>query len=136
MVYKVTRMIMMFTALVQLALSQIHIEMITKLFVRDVGFYLFIFIISGLLILFNLTSMKDAASGRLGMYIVVTLMSLLSCSIFTLKVWGDYLVQDSVLLEDIRLSLIFIIASAVIYLVGGVIVLIKSLKKEGTGSYA
>ena len=136
MVYKVTRMIMMCTALVQLALSQIHIEMITKLFVRDVGFYLFIFIISGLLILFNLTSMKDAASGRLGMYIVVTLMSLLSCSIFTLKVWGDYLVQDSVLLEDIRLSLIFIIASAVIYLVGGVIVLIKSLKKEGTGSYA
>lgn len=130
LLYRSTRMLLMATALIQLAISQIHIEMITQLFVREIGFYLFLFIISGLLILFNLTSMAQSANGRLGMYIGTTLAAIVSGVIFITKTSGDYQVQESVTLETIQLSLGFTLISMVIYLVGGVIVTMKCLKED------
>lgn len=136
--YKTIRLIVMLTALVQLAVSQIHIGMITNLFVRDIGFYLFIFIISGLLILFNLTSMKDPGAGKsqVPMMSVVTLVSLGSGITFLVKTYGDFLVQDSVLLEDIQVSMAFIIVSMVVYLIGGGFIIIKNLTTEVKKHYA
>ncbi len=133
--YRITRLVIMATALVQLALSQIHIEMITRLFVTDIGFYLFIFIIAGLLILFNLTSMAKRGSGRLGMYSVMTLVSLVSGAIFVFKAYGNFLTEESVVMETIQLSLFFIIVSMVVYLVGGAIVIIKNLGSDQDEKY-
>lgn len=128
--YKSTRLLLMATALIQLAISQIHIEMITQLFVTSIGFYLFLFIITGLLILFNLTSMSQSAGGRLGMYIATTVGALVSGGVYIMKVLGDYQVQESVTLETIQLSVAFSIAAMAIYLVGGIIVTTKCLKEE------
>lgn len=136
--YKVIRLIVMLTALIQLALSQIHIEMITQLFVTEIGFYLFLFIIAGLLILFNLTSMKDAGIGKsqIPMYSVVTVGALASGTVFLIKTYNDYLAQESVMLEDIQLSMALIAASMVVYLVGGAIILIKNITTEVRGHVA
>lgn len=127
LLYRSTRSVLIATSLIQLALSQIHIELITKLFISDIGFYLFLFVIFGLLILFNLSSMKDSASGRLGTYIIMTIATLASGSVYVYKVWSDYLAQESVTLPDIRLSLIISVTCMIIYLIGGLIVSAKCI---------
>lgn len=130
LLYRNTRSVLIATALIQLALSQIHIELITKIFIRDIGFYLFLFVIFGLLVLFNLSSMKESAAGRLGTYIIMTLATVVSGCIYAYKVWSDYLVQESVTLPDIQASMIITVACILIYLVGGIIVTVKCLEKK------
>ena len=130
LLYKNTRLLLMATAVIQLAISQIHIEMITKMFTREIGFYLFLFIIGGLLVVFNLTSMASKASGRLGMFIATTLLAVGSGGIFLSKAWADYKLNESVELTDVRLSLIIIAATLAIYTIGGIVISIKCLNEK------
>ena len=127
LLYRSTRGVLMATALIQLAVSQVHIEMITKLFIRDIGFYLFIFVIAGLLVLFNLSSMKNSASGRLGTFIVMILAAVASGLTYMYKVWSDFSTRESVVMEDVQLSLIFAGTFILIYLIGGIIVTSKCI---------
>lgn len=129
LLYRSTRTVLMATALIQLAVSQVHIEMITKLFIRDIGFYLFIFVIAGLLVLFNLTSMKETSSGRLGAFVLMTLGAVASGGVYVYKIWSDYTTQESVTLEIVQKPLIIAIICIAIYLIGGIIVTSKCLAK-------
>ncbi len=125
--YKSTRMVLMITALIQLAVSQIHIEAITKLFVRDVGFFLFIFVITGLLVLFNLTSMGETTAGNLGMFSIMTVAAVTSGCVYMYKVWTDYVTQTAVVWKDIQLTFIITAVVIAVYLIGGMIVIVKGL---------
>ncbi|GAB6107252.1 hypothetical protein [Fusibacter bizertensis] len=58
-VFNITRYSMFAIALIQLALSQIHIGIITKVFATNVGFYLFLFIIFGIVVAFNSINLRS-----------------------------------------------------------------------------
>jgi len=130
LLYKNTRILLMATAVIQLAISQIHIQMITRMFTREIGFYLFLFIIGGLLIVFNLTSMGSKASGRLGMFLATTILAVGSGIIFLMKAWADYKLNESVTLADVQTPLIVIAITLVIYVVGGFIISVKCYNEK------
>lgn len=48
---KITKILIFIAGLSQLVLSQVHIAAISKLFVREVGFYLFMFILFGIVLI-------------------------------------------------------------------------------------
>ena len=59
---KVAVGIMLINGLGQLALSQVHILAITKLFANQIGVYLFLFVIFGLTASFNAFSLEKRRS--------------------------------------------------------------------------
>lgn len=116
--FTVSKLLLIITALFELAISQVHILMITKLFTSYVGFYLFVFVIAGMLVLFNLSSMTVDNSGKLKDFIMAIVGALASGGFFVYISWTDFLTQESIVMEDIRLSLAIIIIGLVVYLLG------------------
>jgi uncharacterized membrane protein len=121
-VLKITIFIMAANALLQLALSQVHIQTITKIFAPEVGFFLFATILFGLVTLFNLTNLKTSNNDFLLIFcsLLVTIVGV----IYVRMILNDFRVQDSVTFQDISKSLYLISASVVIYAVGTIIVLV------------
>jgi hypothetical protein len=122
-IFKTSKNILMAVGIIQLALSQIHIEMITKLFARDVGFYLFLFIIGGLLIVFNLSSMTVNNAGKIKQFIATVIIAFGSGIWFIVLTWKDYLAKDSVTISDIKMSLILVAIGSAVYLIGSIVTL-------------
>lgn len=124
--FNITIFIMSITALLELAMSQVHIKTITKLFTAEVGFYLFLFIIFGLVTLFNLTSIKQSTNNML----------LIFCSTIAVGVGfkyikillNDFKVYDNIKFSDISNSLYVAIGGIVIYGLGTIIVLLTKPK--------
>ena len=116
--FKIAKALLVTVSLLELALSQIHIEMITKLFTSHVGFYLFLFVISGMLVLFNLTSMTIDNSGKLKEFIMAIVVAAASGIYFVYVTWTDFITQESVMFEDIQLSVALICIGLVIYILG------------------
>lgn len=118
----ITIFIMSITALLELAMSQVHIKTITKLFSAEVGFYLFLFIIFGLVTLFNLTTVKQSTNNML----------LILCSTIAVGVGFKYIkillndlkVYDNIKFIDISSSLYLAIAGIVVYGVGTLVILL------------
>lgn len=130
--FKQIRLLLMATALVELAISQIHIAMITQLSIREIGFYFFLFILFGLLVLFNLTSMKIDSKGRITAYIFTTLAAVGAGAWMIKLAIDDYNVKDYVTFDVIYPSLTGIIIGIVIYGLGSIalISLYVSYNKE------
>lgn len=113
-------------ALLQLVLSQMHISVITKVFATDVGFYFFLFIIFGLVTVFNMKNVKNSNNSIL----------LIICSAIAIVVGIKYIhillddVSQGKLLtyNDIVGSLYNVIASIIIYGVGTVTVVMTKRK--------
>ncbi|GKX29420.1 hypothetical protein SH1V18_19000 [Vallitalea longa] len=113
-------------ALLQLVLSQMHISVITKVFATDVGFYFFLFIIFGLVTVFNMKNVKQSNNSIL----------LIICSAIAIVVGIKYIhillddVSQGKLLtyNDIVVSLYNVIASIIIYGVGTITVVITKRK--------
>lgn len=120
--FKVSKALIIAVSLIELAISQVHIEMITKLFTSYVGFYLFIFIIAGMLIMFNLSSMKVDDSGKVKEFILATIAAVASGGYFLMISFNDLATQESVIIEEIRLSLICIAAGMIVYALGTIAV--------------
>lgn len=116
--FNISKLMLMAAGLLELAISQVHILMITKLFTRDVGFFLFIFILSGLMVWFNLSSMTIDDHGKFKQYILTSVIAVGSGIYFVMMTWNDYLTQESVMMEDIQASVAIILIGVVIYLVG------------------
>ena len=113
-------------ALLQLVLSQMHIGVITKVFATDVGFYFFLFVIFGLVTVFNMKNVKKSNNSIL----------LIICSAIAIVVGIKYIhillddVSQGKLLtyNDIVGSLYNVIASIIIYGVGTATVVITKRK--------
>lgn len=128
--FKISKALLIAVGLIELAISQVHIEMITKLFTSYVGFYLFIFIISGMLIMFNLSSMKVDDSGKVKEFILATVAALASGGYFMVISFNDLATQESVIIEEISLSLICIGVGMAVYAIGTIAVLLSYGMKE------
>lgn len=134
--FMIFKRLMIVVPLLLLASSQIHILMITKLFVADIGFYLFLFVIMSMLILFNVTSMKGDTLVGMNKFILTCIAAMGSGVIYIIKAWQDYMVQESVMIEDIRLSVASFIVIIIIYFICAIGIFITSNNGRKEKAYA
>ena len=108
--------IMLISALGELAMSQIHIQAITKIFANEIGIYLFLFIIFGLTTAFNAYLLEKRTS-----LILLTLSGLMAVGagyVYLRIMQTDVAAQEALTMADVRTSWLLVIISMGIYLVG------------------
>ena len=117
---KVAVGIMLINGLGQLALSQVHILAITKLFANQIGVYLFLFVIFGLTASFNAFSLEKRRS-----IILFTVSSWLTAGIgyiYLSLMQTDVAAQGALTMADVRSSSMLVGISIAIYLVGSLVI--------------
>lgn len=116
-------------ALGNLALSQIHIGVITQIFERLSGLVMFMFVLFGLVTLFLATRMKDRKSGvyrAMGSIVITIALG----SLFSYYLYHDVQTQPSVTFQTVGTSLIFSIVLIVLYLVSLVLLIVAQVKHD------
>lgn len=121
---RITAGILLIVGVGHLAISQIHIEAITKIFANQIGFYLFIFIIFGLTTGFNAILIEKPFSVLSLM--VSSILSSVGGFIYLRLLQADVLEQEKLAMADVSDSFQLVAASIGIYLVGSLIVSILS----------
>lgn len=116
--FKIVKWLMIFVSLLELALSKIHIKAITAMFNVTLGFYLFLFILFGLLLMFLLTSLKDLSFNSIFKTALTGLISSSSAAYCIYLMWMDYKLHNNIALSDFRLSLILLITAIGVYIFG------------------
>ena len=107
-------------AIGQLAGSQIHILASTKLFAREVGFYLFLFIIFGLVTGFNVF-LLDKKKGVL--FFAFSSWVTAGVGFIFLKILQtDVAAQETLTMADVQQSWLLVIISISICLVGSIVI--------------
>jgi len=107
-------------ALGQLAGSQIHILAITKLFAREIGVYLFLFIIFGLVTGFNVF-LLDKRRGLL-FFAFSSWITAGAGFIYLNILRTDVAAQETLTMVDVQQSWMLMIISIGIYLVGSLLI--------------
>jgi hypothetical protein len=117
-IYKTTSLIVLITAIAQLAMSQVHINIITKVFVSYVGFYLFLFVIAGLVTAFNTTSSLEG--GKLWLFIGGVVAACITGSLYLKILLLDIGSGKYLSFEEAKFSIILIVITLAVYLIGGI----------------
>ena len=117
---KITVGIMLISALGELAMSQIHIQAITKIFASEIGIYLFLFIIFGLTTAFNAYLLEKRTS--LIFFALSGLMAVGAGYVYLRIMQTDVAAQEALTMADVRTSWLLVIISMGIYLVGLLVV--------------
>ncbi len=112
--------IMLISALGELALSQIHIQAITKIFANEIGIYLFLFIIFGLTTAFN-AYLLEKRTGLI-VFILSGLMAMGAGFVYLSTMQTDVAAQGALTMADVRTSWLLVSISMGIYLVGMIVV--------------
>jgi hypothetical protein len=120
---KIVLFLIMGNSIVQLAISQIHISAITKMFKPSIGLYLFGFIIFGLVSFFNVSKVK-------------VFMGKISTLLFCLLTSGFGIIFLSLALSDtkvdrasIQSSILLIAVSTVLYLAAAIMLAVSAIIK-------
>ena len=119
--FKISKFSIMTIAMLQLALSQVHIKVITKVFASDIGFYLFLFILFGLVMSFSLSSMNRES--KMPLYLVLTIATVGTGIIYLNKLFADIATGQYLTADVAMLSIIVSIVALVIYCLGTLIIL-------------
>ncbi len=104
----------------QLAISQIHIEAITKVFANQIGFYLFLFMIFGLTTGFNAVLIEKPLS--IASLIGSAILSSVGGFIYLRILQAEVVTQEQLTMGDINDSFRYVAFSIVVYLVGAILV--------------
>lgn len=112
-----------------LALSQIHIGVITQIFERLSGLVMFMFVLFGLVTLFLATRMKDRKSGVFRAIGSIVLTMALG-SLFSYYLYHDVSTQPSVTFETVGTSLIFSLVLVALYAVSLVLIIVAQIKND------
>ena len=114
-ILKILRGIALVNAFGQLALSQVHISVITKVFAKEIGFYLFFFIIFCLLTGFNTFLLEKYKS--IIFFAFINWLTAAAGFIYLQILQADVANQQVLTLEDVQLSLVLVIAAIVICII-------------------
>ncbi|KAA3661116.1 MAG: hypothetical protein DWQ04_17400 [Chloroflexi bacterium] len=112
--------IIIINGLGELAISQVHILAITKLFANEIGMYLFLFTIFGLTTTFNAFSLKTRRS--IIFYIVTSWLAAVFGYIYLNLMQADVAAQETLSMVDVQTSWRLMIVSIAIYLVGSIVI--------------
>jgi hypothetical protein len=125
--FKIAKWMIILMSVLQLAVSQIHIKAITVMFARPLGFYLFLFILFGMLLIFFMTSMKKIDLSlifKLTLTDIVASGSAIYCAIL---MWNDFMAYETILKSSFILSMIILITGAVVYSISLIVVIINGI---------
>lgn len=112
--------LLLVSALGELAMSQIHIQAITRIFANEIGIYLFLFIIFGITTAFNAYLLENRTS--LIVFTATGLLTLGTGYLYLTTMQTDVAAQQILTMTDVRTSWILISISMGIYLVGLLVV--------------
>lgn len=100
---KIARLILLTAALGQLASSQIHIGIITKIFEPSIGFFLFLFITFGVVLSFLSTSFKHGSNPVL---LILALVAAVGTGVkYVVMIIQDVQMENLLTFAEVRLSL-------------------------------
>ena len=112
--------LLLVSALGELAISQIHIQAITRIFANEIGIYLFLFIIFGLTTAFNAYLLENRTS--LIVFTITGLLTLGTGYLYLRLMQTDVAAQQILTMADVRTSWLLVSISMGIYLVGLLVV--------------
>ena len=112
-VFKTAKTLMFLVALGQLALSQVHIGIITKVFAPSVGIVLFLFIIFGLVTAFS--SSAIARGTNAGVALLGCLAALIMGFFYLRILFADIATGTLLSFADARLSILFSLVAMAVY---------------------
>lgn len=123
-ILKIIVAIVLVNGIAEVALSQVHILAATKLFVTEIGFYLFLFIIFGLTTAFNGLLLETPR----GIILLIVSGAIASGAgfIYLRLMQADVAKQAALTMEDVQTSAMLVAASIVIYLGGSILISILS----------
>lgn len=125
--YKLFLLLVVLAGALELALSGYHISAITIMFSRQIGFYLFLFILFGILLVAISTSIKDMDLSNAFKLILTSGAASISGAYTAYLMWHDFKASKSIVFSNFRTSFFLIIAGVAIYVVGSVIMLVIGL---------
>lgn len=118
---KISFFAIIINSVTQLAISQIHIKAIYEMFTSTIGFYLFAFIIIGLITLFNVTRLSKRSN------LFVTALFAIFTVIFGV-IYLNLAITDKANSSTILLSVIVMAVGVLIYLGSAVLLIISGIK--------
>ncbi len=114
-VYKAGKILLYVGALGQLALSQIHIGVITKVFDTSIGFFLFLFVITILVTAFNGSSInKESSPGKIMFSIVVFLIAVVIGCLYMYILKTDLETSTILGMKEVLPSIIFTLVTIIL----------------------
>lgn len=116
---RLVAVILCITGVGQLAIAQIHVGTITKIFANQIGIYLFLFIIFGLTTGINAVLLEKPRS--LISFIFSGVVAVASGFVYLRLVEADVARQDALTMAEVGQSWQIVIASMVIYGIGTLI---------------
>jgi len=128
--FKIATGIVLINGLGELAVSQIHILTSTKVFASEIGVYLFMFIIFGLVTAFN-TFLLKKIQGMI-FYIASCWVTAGSGYIYLKLLQADVAAQDALTMVDINDSWLLVVISIGICLVGSIVIPLLGWKEIKT----
>lgn len=114
----------------ELALSQVHILTSTKVFASEIGIYLFIFIIFGLVTAFNTFSLKTWRG--IIFYIATSWIAVAGGFIYLKILQTDVKAQKNLTMADVNDSWLLVVISICIYLLGSILIPLLNIKNAKT----
>ncbi len=127
-IFNITRFTMFFVAILQLALSQIHIAITTKVFDTTVGFYLFLYIMFGIIVAFNSLNLKRKTN------IWLSVIGCVGGSLAAIKyltiIFKDISSENIVTFTDAKWSIYLIVLAIATYFIGLIILIFTKGKKN------
>ncbi len=127
MIKKLPLILVAVAALTQLALAPQHIDAAIAVPATDVGFYLFVSVLVGLVTLFSVGGVLEAKRDKKIMYFAMTVLTVVIQSVYMYKMLAE--VGDTVPMGKIIISMIIMSITMIMYIVGSVVVFIQ-LNKE------
>ena len=132
-VFKITKGIVLINGLGQLAVSQIHILASTKLFASEIGVYLFMFVIFGLVTAFN-TFLLKKLQGMI-FFIVSCWVTAGSGYIYLKLLQADVAAQEALTMAEVNDSWMLAVISIGICLIGSVAIPLLGWKEIKTTEF-
>lgn len=124
--FQIVKYIMMGVAVLELAVSQIHIAAISLLSIREIGFFLFLFIFSSIILMAILSSFNEWNLSN----VMTTLLSGLAAGGTGLYTVLLFLSDTKVAFESISVSLIFMVVGVVVFFVGTGLLLVAAQRNH------
>ncbi|WP_234987480.1 hypothetical protein [Halolactibacillus halophilus] len=121
---------MIISVIIGLAFSQVHIAAVSLLFVREIGFYLFLFVFSSVIYLAILFGFRSWDRASVVQTVLAALATVLTGGYTILLFIQDRADPRSVDFSEISLSFSLIVATVIIYFIGTVALLITAKKSS------
>jgi hypothetical protein len=134
--YNIPRILIIVFCLLQLGISEVYINAINVLFVREVGFHLFLHIFLGLLASFTLIRANEPSKNNIFVTIIPVLSTVAAGYYTSWLIWSDYQMNMTRLdWNTLNLAFILIVGITTVVLIAYliyVVVSIQVLRNQGS----